>query len=138
MTAGSAVINQSAINAQAINATDYLVRVHNADILISVNKPASALINADGINENIINGIIIDGKVHITQTHIPSVNDAVIAVVASSPTPSMAYLAVVQNAYITVSCPKVYVEKGKGGNLFITVTETGGTVHRFSFEGVKA
>jgi hypothetical protein len=132
------VINQTTINATVINGENYTLLVDVAGITININKASSALINQPLINSIIINGLVTDNNVYVTQTNILTVNDCVISVVATSPAPVMIYTFTPANAFIAVSARKVFIEKGKGGNLFIKVTEPDTTIHRFSFEGIKA
>lgn len=132
------VINQTAINTTVINGSNHLILVNVAGITINVNKAASALINQDIINTIIINGLVTNNNVRITQTHVVTVADAVIILVVTSPAPVMVFTFTVHNAVITVTSKKVFIKKGQGGNLFVTITEPDATVHRFSFEGIKA
>ncbi len=136
MSAGG--INESGINIVVINGDTGTMLADKATIIINVNKAASALINQPIINSIIINGLITDNNVPITQTHVITVNNAVISVVSTSPAPVMVYTFTVDNANIALTAKKVFIEKGQGGNLFITITEPDTTVHRFSFEGIKA
>jgi len=136
MSAGG--INESVINIVVINGNAGTILVNKATIAVNVNKASSALINQPIINSIIINGLITDNNVHVTQTHILTVNDAVIGVVSTSPALVMVYTFIVDNANIALTAKKVFIEKGQGGHLFITITEPDTTVHRFSFGGVKA
>ena len=136
MSAGG--INESGINIVVINGDTGTMLADKATIIINVNKASSALINQPIINSIIINGLITDNNVHITQTHVITVNNAVISVVSTSPAPVMVYTFTVDNTNIALTAKKVFIEKGQGGNLFITITEPDTTVHRFSFEGIKA
>jgi hypothetical protein len=132
------VINQTTINTTVINGENYSLLVNAAGITININKTSSALINQPIINSIIINGLVTDNNVFVTQTHVLSVDDAVISVVSTSPAPVMIFTFTPHNAVVAVSSRKVFIEKGQGGNLFIKVTESDSTVHRFSFEGIKA
>ena len=136
MSAGG--INQSGINIVVINGNVGTMLVDKAGITINVNKASSALINQPVINSIIINGLVTDNNVAITQTHVVTVDDAVISVASTSPLPVMVFTFTPDNAFITVTAKKVFIEKGQGGNLFVTLTEDDATVHRFSFEGIKA
>ena len=136
MSAGG--INESVINIVVINGNAGTILVNKATIAVNVNKASSALINQPIINSIIINGLVTDNNVHVTQTHILTVNDAVIGVVSTSPALVMVYTFIVDNANIALTAKKVFIEKGQGGHLFITITEPDTTVHRFSFGGVKA
>ena len=109
-----------------------------AGITVNVNKAATALINQDIINTIIINGLVSDNNVRLTQTHALTVADATISLIATSPAPVMVFTFTVYNASITVTSKKVFITKGQGGKLFVTITEPDTTVHRFSFEGIKA
>ena len=132
------VINQTTINTTVINGDNHLILVNAAGITININEASSALINQPIINTMIINGLITDNNVFLTQTHILTISDCVISVVSTTPTTWMTFNISPANAFIAVSARKVFIEKGKGGNLFIKVTEPDNTVHRFSFEGIKA
>jgi|SaaInlV_200m_DNA_2_1039689.scaffolds.fasta_scaffold22990_1 hypothetical protein len=132
------VINQTTINATVINGENYSLLVDVAGITININKASSALINQPVINSIIINGLVTDNNVTLTQTHILIVEDAIISVVSTSPAPVMVFTFTPHNSNISISSQKVFIKKGQGGNLFVTVTEPDTTVYRFSFGGVKA
>ena len=136
MSAGG--INQSGINIVVINGNAGTMLVDQSVITINVNKPSSALINRPVINSIIINGLVTSDNVALMQTHVITVDDAVISVASTSPSPVMVFNIIPGNAFITVTAKKVFIEKGQGGNLFVTLTEDDATVHRFSFEGIKA
>ena len=136
MSAGD--INQSGINIVVINGNAGTMLVDKAGITINVNKASSALINRPIINSIIINGLVTSNNVALMQTHVITVDDAVISVASTSPLPVMVFNIIPDNAFITVTAKKVFIEKGQGGNLFVTLTEDDATVHRFSFEGIKA
>ncbi len=138
MSNGAGVLNQCQINAQAINSSDYRLRVASAAIALYVNKAMSSVIGTEVINSNRVNGLATNNNVSPTQTHVLVVNDAVLALTAESPAPYMIYQLTVQNAYMALVVGRVYLQKGVAGHLFVTVTEPDSTVHRFSFEGVKA
>jgi hypothetical protein len=136
MSAGG--INESGINIVIINGDTGSMLVDKAGITININKASSALINQPILNSIIINGLVTDNNVYLTQTHVISVDAAVISVVSTSPLPVMVFYLTPSNAAIALSSQKVFIRKGQGGNLFVTVTEPDTTVHRFSFGGVKA
>ena len=132
------VINQTTINTTIINGNDHLILIDSAGITLNVNKDIGSVINQPLINSVVINGLITDNNVFVTQTHILSINDCVISLESTSPLPIATFNISPNNANIAVSAKKVFIEKGQGGNLFIKVTEPDATVHRFSFEGIKA
>lgn len=132
------VINQVPINTTVTNGSTHILVVDASVIVINVNKAVSALINYNTINSIIINGLITSDNVALLQTHILSVDDSVMSVVSTSPVPVLTHLLKVNSASISVSANKVFIEKGQGGSIFITVTEPDTTTHRFSFDGVKA
>jgi hypothetical protein len=136
MTAGG--INQSVINVVVINGDTGNMLVNKAAITININKASSALINQPIINTLLINGLVTDNNIYISQTHVLTISDPTVSVVSTSPLPVMVFYLTPENAFITVTSKKVFLEKGQGGNLFVTLTEDDSTVHRFSFEGIKA
>lgn len=135
---GAGRLNVSRINRTLINGSDFMALVNSAHIAINVNKSPSARINRRRINTIRINGLVSDNNVRATQTHVATVNDAVITLTSSSPAPVMIFSAIVHNAVITLTSEKVFVSKAAGGSLFVTIREPDNTVHRFSFDGVKA
>ena len=132
------VINQSAINTTAINGDKYSILVSVAEVTVNINKAPNALINQNRINTLIINGLVTNNNIRLTQTHILTVANANIEIDATSPNPAMVFTFVVDNISVTVTSEKVFIEKGQGGVLLITITEPDTTTHRFSFEGLKA
>jgi len=135
---GAGGINNSGINIVVINGDTGTMLVDKAGIIININKASSALINQPIVNSIIINGLVTDNNVRVTQTHILAVDSPEIDVVATSPLPVMVFTCTPANVTIAVSSRKVFIKKGQGGNLFVTVTEPDTTVHRFSFGGIKA
>ena len=136
--AGSGVFNAAKINAAPVNGSVYTILVNNAQISIIVNQSASALINQPMINAGLINGLAIDRTIRVVQTHVLTVQSAIITLVSTSPAPVMVFTVTVANAAINIASQKVFITKGVGGNLFVTITEPDATAHRFSFEGIKA
>ena len=132
------VINQNVFNSTVINGDTYVLLIDASGVTVNVNKDFSSLINNNTINGFLINGLVTDNNVTVTQTHVLTVADATIVIESTSPAPVMVFTFTPNNATIAVSAKKVFIEKGQGGSLFITVTEPDLTVHRFSFEGVKA
>jgi len=131
------VINYSQINQTAINGDVHVTVVDAAVINIIVDHKSSSVINANTINSIVINGLV-GASGGIIQTHIITVQDASISTSVENVTISQIHLPSVANASITLTSQKVFIEKAQGGNLFVTVTEPDTTVHRFSFEGIKA
>jgi hypothetical protein len=131
-------INQTAINSTIINGERHSITINFATIAINVNKSTNTLINDNAFNISVINGLIVSNQVRVSQTHVLQIDSASIALQSTVPTPVMVFTFTPANASISVIAKKVFITKGQGGNIFVTITEPNATVHRFSFEGIKA
>jgi hypothetical protein len=131
-------INQTAINSTIINGERHSITINFATIAINVNKSTNTLINDNAFNISVINGLIVSNQVRVSQTHVLQIDSASIALQSTVPTPVMVFTFTPANASISVIAKKVFIAKGQGGNIFVTITEPDATIHRFSFEGIKA
>jgi hypothetical protein len=114
--------NQTAINSTIINGERHSITINFATIAINVNKSTNTLINDHAFNVAVINGLIVSDKVHVYQTHILQIDSASIALQSTTPTPVMVFTFTPVNAGISVIAKKVFITKGQGGNIFVTVT----------------
>jgi len=134
MSAGG--INNSGINITIINGDTGTMLVDKTEISVTINKFKSAMINEHQINAILINGLA--NEIILKQTHILIVDNITIGVETTSPLPQMVFYLEPDNIDISVSFPKVFIKKGQGGNLFVTLSGDDASIHRFSFEGIKA
>lgn len=129
-------INTVEINGCVIDGSELLM-VQTCEVYVNVNKEELSILNRQPIDAQPINGIVAYGQIRCVQVYVATVQDVTVAVDVSAIVPEFRYLAKVQNAVVSVSASKIFVVKGAGGNLFITVID-GATTHRFAFGGVKA